>query len=253
MERTNLSIAICALIATTPVNALAQASPDAWAFEATPYFWAAGSSGWARIGARTPAVNLDASFSNVWRNLDFGAMGTFEARKGRWGIIVDAVYVDLSKTSDPLAGGDLGTVRLKANQAIVQAAGAYRVLDSPTTPVDVLAGVRYTHLDANTTLSSSRLLPNGASHSDSVGWTDGFAGIRAAFAWTERWSVVGYADVGAGGTKLSWQFLGSINYSISKTFVAKAGYRVISMNYDKPEFLYDIRTAGPFIGVGIRF
>ncbi|CAL8480866.1 protein of unknown function (plasmid) [Caballeronia sp. S22] len=35
--------------------------------------------------------------------------------------------------------------------------------------------------------------------------------------------------------------------------VAKAGYRIVSMNYEKPDFLYDVKTAGAYVGLGIRF
>jgi len=248
-----LKVAISAIVSAAPALTYAQASPDAWQFEATPYLWAAGFSGWGRIGARTPTTNLDASFSDVWRNLDVGAMGSFEARKGRWAVIADSIYVNLSRTSDPLLGGALGTVRFKVTEAIFQVAGAYRVLDSPATPVDVLAGVRYTYLHGEMSFSQSRLLPGGPSLSNSVNWADGFVGVRAAYALSEKWSVFGYADVGTGGDRLSWQLLAGVNYSISKTIVAKAGYRIISMNYEKPDFLYDVKTAGAFVGVGIRF
>lgn len=253
MRCAKLNVMISAVISATPALSHAQASPDAWQFEATPYLWAAGFSGWGRIGARTPTTNLDASFSDVWRNLDVGAMGSFEARKGRWAIIVDAIYVQLSKTSDPLLGGALGTVRFRVDETILQVAGAYRVLDSQLTPVDVLAGARYTHLHADMSFSESRLLPGGAGRNGNVGWTDGFVGARAAYALSEKWSVVGYADVGTGGDRLSWQLLAGVNYNISKMVVAKAGYRIISMNYEKPDFLYDVKTAGAFLGVGIRF
>ncbi len=90
-------------------------------------------------------------------------MGTFEARKGRWGIIVDMIYIDLSTTSI-LCGRRSGYSSAQGQSGDRPGGGYYRVLDSPTTPVDVLAGVRYTHLDSSTTLSSSRLLPNGDSH-----------------------------------------------------------------------------------------
>ncbi|WP_051377361.1 outer membrane protein [Paraburkholderia dilworthii] len=253
MDRAKLPVIVSAFIAAAPVLSNAQTSRDAWQFEATPYLWAAGFSGWGRVGARTPTANLDASFSNVWRNLDFGAMGSFEARKGRWAIIFDTIYVKLSKTSDPLLGGALGTAKLKGDQTIAQLAGAYRLVDSRITPVDALVGVRYTNLYSQISFSPSRLLPGGVSRSDSVDWTDGFVGARAAYLFTDRWSVVGYADVGAGGSRLSWQLLAGAEYRFSKTISAKAGYRVLSMNYEKPDFLYDVRTAGFYMGLGIRF
>jgi hypothetical protein len=253
MRLVTVGVMVCAFV--TPALAIAQAEPtqDGWHFEATPYLWAAGLSGWARIGARTPTAKFDANFSDVWKNLDFGAMGAFEARNGRWGILFDAIYVRLSKTSDPLLGGALGTARVKGDETIVQLAGAYRVLDSAVVPVDVLAGVRYTNLYSQLSFSQSALLPNGPSSSDSVSWTDGFAGVRAAYILSDKWSLFVYGDGGAGGTKHSWQFITGANYNISKTFVAKVGYRIISMDYETSGFLYNVKTSGVFAGLGIRF
>jgi hypothetical protein len=93
----------------------------------------------------------------------------------------------------------------------------------------------------------------GPDRSNNANWTDGFVGVRAAYNLTEKWSFVGYADAGTGGTKHSCQFLASANYNISKTFVAKLGYRIISMDYEKTDFLYNVKTSGIFVGLGIKF
>jgi hypothetical protein len=250
--RPALATSVC--IACSPLFAQAQTtSPDAWQFELTPYLWAAGFSGWARVGERTPTVKFDADFSDVWRNLNIGVMGTFEARKGRWAIVFDTIYVKLSRTSNPILGGELGTAKLTGDETILQLAGAYRVLDSAVIPVDALVGIRFTDLYADLSFSQSALLPNGPGRSESTNWTDGFFGVRAAYVFSDRWSVVGYADAGTGGTKYSWQLYVGVNYTISKTITAKLGYRVLTQKYEKTDFLYNVRTSGVFAGVGIRF
>jgi len=254
MSRAKLIVAMAAFVTATPTFAQVAPPPlDGWQFEATPYFWAAGLDGWSRIGARAPTAHLDASFSDVFKNLDFGAMGAFEARKGRWAILFDAIYIKLSQKSDPLLGGALGTEDIGVKQTILQLAGAYRVFDQSAVTVDVLAGVRYAYIDGDISFSRSDLLPGGISRGDHASWTDGFAGVRAAYALTDKWSISGYVDGGGGGTKHSWQFIGATSYAFSKTFVGKAGYRILSMDYDQPEFLYNMKTSGFFVGVGIRF
>jgi opacity protein-like surface antigen len=248
-----LAIAICTSGLAAPAFAQAAPAADSWQFEATPYFWAAGMSGWGRLGSRTPTVKLDPSFSDIWRNLDFGAMGTFEARKGRWGILFDSIYVKLGKTSGTLPRDNPGTAKLQVSQTILQLAGAYRVLDSPATPVDILAGARYTYLDGDLSFSGGPLLPQGSSRSNNASWTDGFVGVRGAYALTDKWSLIGYADVGTGGSKYSWQLIGGANYDFSESVVGKVGYRIISMKYESENFLYNMKTAGVFVGVGIKF
>jgi opacity protein-like surface antigen len=247
-------LALAAIPIVGPTSALAQADPsaDTWQFEVTPYFWAAGMKGWGRIGSRTPTVKFDASFSDVWRNLDVGAMGTIEARKGRWGVLFDAMYVKVGQEGDPLRG-DLGTAKLDVSQTILQLAGAYRVVDDPVMPIDVLGGVRYTYLDSDLSFSRSRLLPNGVDRSNNVSWTDGFLGVRGRYYLTDKWSVLGYADAGTGGTKYSWQLIAGTNYDFTKSVVGKFGYRIISMKYESNNFLYQVKTEGLYLGVGIKF
>ncbi|MEZ2354375.1 hypothetical protein [Caballeronia sp. RCC_10] len=254
MTRKSLLAALFAFVVADPVLAqVTTEDPNAWQFEVTPYFWAAGINGWTRVGARTPTASIDASFSDVFSNLDFGAMGSFEARKGRWGVIFDSFYVKLSATSEPLAGGRLGTADFGMKEAILQLAGTYRVLDSAVTPVDLVAGVRYAYLSGDLSFSGGPFIPGGASRSDNVSWTDGFVGLRAAYIFSDKWSVIGYADGGAGGTKHSWQFLASANYNFSKSIVGRFGYRIISMDYEKTDFLFNMKTSGIFAGVGIKF
>ncbi|RZF27918.1 hypothetical protein EVC45_20765 [Paraburkholderia sp. UYCP14C] len=226
---------------------------DGWQFSITPYLWMAGQSGSVRIGQTIPAQNVDASFSNIWRNLDFGVMGTFEARKGRWGIIVDGFYVSVSKTSDPILGGELGTARGKLDNGVVEVAGAYRVLQSDRVPVDVLAGLRYTNLNASLSFSPSAILPAGDERSKGVNWVDGLVGVRATYRFTDTWSVMGYADAGTGGTRYSWQLVGVLFWNMTKNVDLSGGYRILAQDYNTSSFYYNIRTAGPFAGVRVRF
>lgn len=254
-KRRSVKSACCAVGLATATSAAAydDRPADEWKFEATPYFWAAGMSGWTRVGSRTPTMRVDTDFSQIWDHLDFGGMGSFEARKGRWGILFDAIYVKVSQRTRPLAEGFIGSVDATLKQTILQGAGAYRVLDSPKTPVDVLAGVRYTYVDGDLNFPSSRLLPEGPNFSRSVNWADGFVGVRAAYALTDNWSVIGYADAGTGGSDYSWQIIAGTNYDFTKSVVGKFGYRIISMKYESDNFLYNIKTQGLYLGVGIRF
>jgi hypothetical protein len=247
-----LLFALCAS-ANAQEQPAAMTAASTWQFTVTPYFWLAGQSGTMRVGNVIPAQNVNAPFSDIWHNLNFGVMGTFEARKDRWSIIVDGFYVSVGKTSDPILGGQLGTARAKLDNGVLQVAGAYRVLESNTTPVDVLAGLRYTNLHTTLSFSSSPLLPAGAERSRSVSWVDGIVGVRGTYQFAERWSVMGYADVGGGGSNLTWQLVAAAFWDINKTVSLSGGYRILSQDYNTSSFYYNIRTAGPFAGVRIRF
>ena len=49
-----------------------------------------------------------------------------------------------------------------------------------------------------------------------------------------RWSFTGYADVGAGGSDSTWQAMGGFDYAIS-------------------DFLWNMATGGPYLGVSLAF
>ena len=245
--------AAAGLVAVAPAAAEEAPKSDGWQFEITPYFWAAGLNGWTRVGSRAPTMSVDTDFSKIWDHLDFGGMGSFEARKGRWGILMDAIYIKVSQRSEPLARGLLGTADATLQQTIRQGAGAYRVLDSEKTPVDLLAGVRYVYIDGDLEFSRSRLLPAGRDFSGNVDWLDGFVGVRAQYALADKWRLIGYADAGTGGSDYSWQLAAGVNYDFSKSVVGKFGYRIIGMKYESNNFLYNLKTAGLYLGVGIRF
>lgn len=248
--------------AGAPLNAQTTGDQaDRWQYELTPYFWAAGMKGDVQSG-NLPKTSVDIDFSDIWNNLDFGAMGTFEARKGRWGMLFDAIYmkVSTSATSSRTGPGPIGatltaTANVKMEQTLLTAGATYRASDGPTA-VDIVGGARYFKIDADASIDGSLFALTGTvARSDSKDWVDPFIGARVQHPLTDRWTVVGYADVGGFGvgSKLSWQALAGVSYDFSKTVSGKFGYRYISVDYDKSGFLYDMDTYGLYAGVGFRF
>jgi len=58
------------------------------------------------VGAgQLPPINVGMSFSDILENLDAGLMGAFEARKGRWGVLLDAIYMKLEGSAHGHAHG----------------------------------------------------------------------------------------------------------------------------------------------------
>ena len=253
--------AVLALYAAAVVATAARAqslAPDSafssgWTYEATPYIWFAGVKGETRVGTRLPAVEVDASFSDLASNLDMGLTGSMEARKGRWGMLFDLLYVNLSADAEPVLPDRSGENTADLKQLLLQLAVAYRVLDNGATSVDALFGARYSRGDVDVTLVPGVLRPFGSERSGNVGWTDAFAGTRITHKLSDRWSLVAYADVGSGESDSSWQFIAGANYRFSATMIGKLGYRALSMDYQQTQFAYDIKTSGIYAGLGFRF
>jgi hypothetical protein len=239
-------------------------NPDSggWQFEATPYIWAAGTSVSTRLGASIPMANLQGSVSSrISSSTRAGVMGIFEIRRGRWGILLDLWQLKVSNDAQPVLRGALGQASLDTTQSVAQLAAAYRVWDHQTTPVDAVVGARYSYLKADIALSPSLLLPEGARFSYSTHWPDAFMGVRVAHALSDRWGLVGYADIGGGTTKKSWQALVGANYTFSKNISAKFGYRIFNMDFEKSRVIsvvgadlrLDMKTSGVYAGLSYKF
>ncbi len=81
---------------------------DPWQYSALLYVWLPDIGGKTTFPAGTgSSISVDAS--QIIDSLKFTFMGTFEARKGRWGIFTDVVYLDVgaskSQTRDLIVDG----------------------------------------------------------------------------------------------------------------------------------------------------
>src|SRR5690349_18179922 len=116
--------AVLAALSSTPAVAadlVSAAAPDVapaveagWTYSITPYFWAAGlSSETPQLG--TPAIAIDASFSDILDNLDFAAMLIGEARNGPYSLFGDLIYTKLGADSATPHGVLATTVDVEAS------------------------------------------------------------------------------------------------------------------------------------------
>jgi opacity protein-like surface antigen len=227
-----------------------QESP--WEFEFTPYIWAAGIEGDVRNG-RFSSGGVEASFTDIFQNLNGAFMGAFEARKGRWGMLLDGLYLNVSGTEDT-PNRAIGDVDVGLKTGIYSLAGLYRAVEKPFA-LDILAGVRYATVSADLDIEPGRFpqIMQGRSLSHSMDWWDGFVGMRALIPLSERWSAMGYFDIGGGGSNFTFQAIAGVNYQISKHFVIRGGYRFIMIDADDSTLVYDVKLGGPYLGLGIRF
>jgi len=264
MKALVLGTAIVAALGATPTVAQAQAAASSgggWTFEFTPYLWGAGMSGEVGAGA-LPTMNVDMSFSDILDNLDAGLMGAFEARNGRWGLLFDAIYMKLahSATASRTGSGPIGatataSAELEITQTVYAAAVAYRAIEGRT-PLDVIGGARYAKLTVDAQIDGSFYAQTGTvAASAEKSWVDPYIGVRVQHPIAERWTLVGYADVGGFGvgSDFTWQALAGVNYEFSKAIAGKFGYRYLYVDYDKDGFRYDMANSGLYLGAGIRF
>ena len=115
---------------------------EPWKFNLSIPVWLAGISG--NVGVRNRTNSVDVGADVILRHLDMTASFGAEARKGRFGLYGDFLYVS---ASDGVGrNGLLSKVDLRADQYLSDLECSYRILEGRRGWLEVRGGVRYTNL-----------------------------------------------------------------------------------------------------------
>jgi len=249
-------LTIVLLLAGVASAAAAESSAENdWKFGAEVYVWGAAINATTATGG-----DVKISFSDILRNLDMTLMGTVGARKGKWLLAADVIYLSLSQDntgSIPLPGG--GGVSTLTNASmkgwIVTPLVGYNLIDADKGTLDAVAGVRYLYL--NSSLDLTAVSPAGnvfaAGLSESGSFWNGVVGARGQVHLAPNWVLPYYADIGTGDSKLTWQVFAGVGYKF-KRVDAILGYRYLDFKFknDNPVF-DDLNFSGPIAGVRFQF
>lgn len=231
--------------------------PDDWQFLLEPYGWIPEVPLTAANGEE-----LEISMSQIIDNLNGALMVVAGARKDKWTFYLDTVYFDFEgddSASLPAAGlpGD-PTVKFDVDIGVkgwlVTLSGTYAVFENDRTRLEMGGGVRYYQEDLSFDLDVGPI-PESADYSWEL-W-DGVVMARGFTDLNDRWYLSYYADASTGGTDLTYQLAGLLNYRFDK-FTLAGGYRYIKWEFeedsDAPGSIAKDQTArGPFIGFKFFF
>ena len=118
--------------------------PNGWSLTVEPYLWTMGMTGDVAIKG-LPSTHLSLTPKNILQQLDWAVMGKAELRKGRWGLMGDGFFAQLS--SGLAVSGhlyDSGNIRMQ--QGMASLALAFRVIDDRRGFLDIYAGARYNYM-----------------------------------------------------------------------------------------------------------
>lgn len=238
------------LLAGVAGPASAQTALEGWSFAVSPYAWLPGLS----TSVETPrgTVDFDMSSGDAISDLNFAFMGAAEARKGRWGLIGDFVYSDISTSTDTPLGllWDKGTADTRLTAFTVYA--GYRVFEDEHASVDVLGGGRFFWLDADVGLTPGQA--RGLSYDLSDDWADAVFGLRGRYKFNDTWYVTALGDMGGfAGDDSSWQVFGSVGYQFNPTWSMQAGWRFMDIEKEVGTVDLDVGLNGPIVGFTARF
>jgi hypothetical protein len=239
-------LAVLVMLLSSPGIARAQSSSDDWEFSLTPYLWGSGLSGTAGIAGRD--ADFEVSVKDLLKSLDFGFMGNFEARRGRWSIGTDLVYTDLGKdvTFENATGiSDAQNPRLDMSMTVIEGDVGYQFAES----LDVLAGIR------GVSSSSSLEVDAGTLAEADASFVDPIVGLRLRRYLSEKFWVSLRGDVGGFGvgSDFSW-FLNAVGgYRVSRLISLDFGYRIWDFDYESDNELKRLDAALAGFAFGLTF
>lgn len=255
-----------ALLATAPLchagEAVAQAAPitpapasdSGWDFLLSVYSPLMGLEG--DVGVAGLTTSVDVPFDDILEQIDGGFMAAFEARRDRWSITGDVIWLKLSGSSLPTANSYVG---FEQEQVMASLALGYELFGTENTHFDLLGGAALTSLDValDATLAPpGPLLPTvSRSGSGSETWVDPFVGLRVRHRLSERWSCFATGVYGGFGVASDeyWQAVAGVGFQLTERTAFALAYRVISTDYHDGGFTYDVENSGPNLGVVFNF
>jgi hypothetical protein len=269
MKNVGASMAAAVMLFLAP-NARAQTPvEDSWQFAVTPYLW-------------LPSINADLAYgvppggsgrpdasvgpNDYLSNLSAALMLSGEARKGKFGLFGDFIYIKFDNeqaqvrsingpgsTEIPVNTGT--TTSLSATEFSM--AGSYSIVRDSERYLDAFVGFRYveikSELNWNFAVPPTLISRTGSLHQDTDLW-DGIVGVRGriSFGSGDKWFVPAYLDAGAGSSKFTWQGLVGIGYTFGWGDL-RLVQRYLSIEQSDGELIQKLNLSGPAFGATFRF
>ncbi|WP_026352111.1 hypothetical protein [Yoonia vestfoldensis] len=249
MTRPNRHAAISAIACAVLAAGLAPMALSAqeWSGQATAYGWGAGVKGDFTPLSGAPTLSFDKSLSEVLEDLDGAFFLTGLARRGDLVLFADYTYSASSRDGRVPPGIPAsGEVTL---QSLTLAAGnRFTVADGGT--IDVLGGLRAWIIEGRVSVPLA-----GVDVAPEKSFVDPIIGLRANAVLSDRWSLLGYADVGGFGvgSELTWQAAVTANFQATDNLFISAGWRELYLDYTDGGTEFDGSMVGPVIGATWTF
>lgn len=234
------SAMLTVLLAASVTPARAQAAGDEWQVFVAPYLMGAAMSGATTVRGET--VDIDVSASDIFSNLQFGAMGLVVARKGGWGVGSDLIWMAL------------GTTVRDTNVDFNQGAFAFYGLRELGPAADVTFGARVNTLQGTLWFKGPEI-----EASQDKTWVDPIAGLTLRTPAGRPVQLRVYSEIGGFGlgSDFTWQVFPTVGIRLTRRASLELGYRWLDLDYTSGDgnsaFRYDVLTQGPVIGFGFRF
>jgi len=228
-------------------NEMITTTDSGWRVRTALYGWTTRLDGEFTFHGTT--VPVDVPFDKIFDNLDFTIMGLVEVGKGKWSFMADVFYARL----EPSNTTRLATFDTEIEQFIGNFAMFYRLLENPSTHLDVYAGTRVNWMETDVDIKFRR----GATRSYSADktWVDPIVGLRFQHDFTDKFFMLALADIGGFdiSSDLTWQAMAALGYRVTNKASIGLGYRGIGTDYTSGGTTYDVISHGLLLGFDYKF
>jgi hypothetical protein len=244
------------------------AHAEDWQFSVTPYIWLPNIEGDGTAapppGGGAPAFEVGPV--DYLDNLDFVLMLAAEARRGRWSLRSDVIYIDFSNQHSAVktVSGPGGAVEFPVNAGTTsaltgieaQATIGYWLVELPKRSVEIFGGLRYLEISFDLDWEFEApldLLPQSGRIEQGAAPVDVIVGTNARYGLGDgKWFVPLRADIGTGDSAFTWQLTTGAGYSFSWGDLLLV-YRQLEYQQDDGELLERLALSGPALGASFRF
>ncbi len=235
---------------TAPAAPSKQTTDSGWHIASAPYLYITGLKG--TLGARGRTIEIDLSFGDVMSSFKIGLMGAFEARKNKFVLVNDIIWLRLGEERTNSAGSAFSSSDIKVKTFIWDTKAGYRVAEGKAGALDILGGFRLISLE-NELNTTTGVLP-GFNVSQRKTWATPIGGLHGTLNINEKIFLATLFDIGGGwGSDLTMQAYGGMGYRFNPKVSLVGGWRYMKNDYnDNTGFVFDTTMNGLIIGARIQ-
>lgn len=256
------------VVAAEPV-AISATREDTWQYGAFIYGYYPNINSKATF-RNGQGVDATVDASDIFNNLKFGFLGSFEARKGQWGMFTDVMYLNVGAFKSQVRNFEVGQQALPADVSasanfnlktvVWTLAATYRAIATKDGVLDVFAGARLLDikesLDWTLNGNIAQIPAPGRAGSQSIKNhnIDAVVGLkgRAALGRDMKWFIPYYADIGTGDSDLTWQAMTGLGYAFTWGEVM-GGWRYLDYQFKSDAKIDSMNLTGPLLGVAFHW
>ncbi len=231
-----------------------------WNFRISPYFWFLGLEGTlyrppypTHHPEPKPSSDIDVGFKDIKNSIKFAAMLAGQYRNKT--MIAQFNFSSLILEGEAITPIELvlQDIHYRLDFYAGDLSAGYRLVRNRKIEFDILGGLKFIYFGLGGRTSILGKWEFEAARN--IVWMDPFFGVNFKYRPHKRIEFATYADIGGRllGSDLSYQFIGSLNIFISRTFFITAGYRLWGIDYPFEEAIFTGQVKGWISRLGFQF